>query len=105
MSDIQYHAPKTIKEAVKLLTAHPRLFFGVFQPFYKGFVTGQFNSVSIERYPLSPNAQSASNGSTVTPLVGFIGGTGGNGMTYYSGSESTVSQETNYLSGEIYKPH
>ena len=76
--------------------------FPSFQPFYKGFVTGQFNSVSIERYPLSPNAQSASNGSTVTPLVGFIGGTGGNGMTYYSGSESTVAQETNYLSGEIY---
>lgn len=73
-----------------------------FQPFYKGFVTGQFNSVSIERYPLSPNAQTASNGSSVTPLVGFLGGTGGNGMTYYSGSESTVSQETNYLSGEIY---
>lgn len=76
--------------------------FPSFQPFYKGFVTGQFNSVSIERYPLSPNAQTAANGSSVTPLVGFLGGTGGNGMTYYSGSESTVSQETNYLSGEIY---
>ena len=72
-----------------------------FQPFYKGLVTGQFNSVSIDRYPATVNT-STTNGSKVTPISGFIGGTGGNGFTYFSGTASQVTQETNYLSGEVY---
>lgn len=76
-----------------------------FQPFYKGLVTGQFNSVSIERYPLTQ--QSASTmvpvpGTQIIPFSGFIGGTGGNGLNYFSGTGQVVSQETNYLTGEVY---
>jgi len=73
-----------------------------FQPFYSGLVTGQFNSVSIERFPVSLNGSTATNGSSVTPLSGFIGGTGANGFTYYSGRDTLVTQETSYLSGDVY---
>ncbi len=70
------------------------------QPFYKGLVTGQFNSVSIEKYPASGGL--AASGSSVTPYSGFIGGTGSNGMVYYSGTSSNVIQESNYVGGEVY---
>lgn len=73
-----------------------------FQPFYKGLVTGQFNSVSIERFPVGENAGSTTAGTKVTPYSGFIGGTGGNGVIYYSGTYSLVTQESSYLSGDIY---
>ncbi len=73
-----------------------------FQPFYKGLVTGQFNSVSIQRYPVGANATSTVGGTKVDPYVGFVGGTGGNGMTYYSGQDTVVTQETSYLSGDVY---
>jgi hypothetical protein len=73
-----------------------------FQPFYKGLTTGQFNSVSMERYPITAEAVSSTPGTSVTPYVGYIGGTGGNGLTYYSGTFSLVTQETNYIGGEIY---
>jgi hypothetical protein len=76
--------------------------FPSFQPFYQGLVTGQFNSVSIERYPASFNGATATSGQSITPYVGFIGGTGGNGFTYYSGTSSLVTQETSYLGGEVY---
>ncbi|MBL7903095.1 MAG: T9SS type A sorting domain-containing protein [Bacteroidia bacterium] len=74
-----------------------------FQPFYKGLVTGQFNSVSIESFPLGANTGSnAVPGSAVVPYSGFIGGTGANGLTYYSGTADNVSSEISYLSGEVY---
>jgi len=73
-----------------------------FQPFYKGLVTGQFNSVSIEAFPSSANAANASPGEPIKSVNGFIGGTGGNGLTYYSGVDTVVSQEISYLSGEVY---
>ncbi|MCC6371042.1 MAG: hypothetical protein IT236_08565, partial [Bacteroidia bacterium] len=74
-----------------------------FQPFYKGLVTGQFNSVSIERYPVGVNTgTNGVKGQSVTPYSGFIGGTGGNGLTYYSGTSLLVTQETNYIGGEVY---
>jgi len=74
-----------------------------FQPFYKGLVTGQFNSVSIESFPLGTNTGSnAVPGTAVVPYSGFIGGTGANGLTYYSGTADNVSSEISYLSGEVY---
>lgn len=73
-----------------------------FQPFYKGLVTGQFNSVSIERYPTGEGIGSTTPGSTITPYSGFIGGTGGNGVTYYSGTFSLVTQESSYRTGDFY---
>ncbi len=74
-----------------------------FQPFYKGLVTGQFNSVSIESFPLGANTGSnAVPGTAVVPYSGFIGGTGANGLTYYSGTADNVSSEISYLSGEVY---
>lgn len=74
-----------------------------FQPFYKGFVTGQFNSVGIESMPLSTNAATATSGQGINANDGFIGGTGGNGFTYFSGKyPGALSQETNYLGGEIF---
>lgn len=85
-----------------------------FQPFYKGLVTGQFNSVSIERFPLanvttpsgstvaSPSLTSIA-GSSINPFSGFIGGTGANGLTYYSGQGTNlVSSEVTYMSGDVY---
>lgn len=80
-----------------------QVFGGSFQPFYKGLVTGQFNSVSIERFPVGANTgTSAASGQSVQPYSGFIGGTGGNGLSYYSGKADVVTQETNYLGGEVY---
>jgi hypothetical protein len=84
--------------------------FASFQAFYKGLVTGQFNSVSIEAYPAVPGEFPKNNNEKVDPLNGFIGGTGGNGFTYFSGDYAvstptdfaTVVQESNYLSGEVY---
>ena len=73
-----------------------------FQPFYKGLITGQFNSVSIETFPLASNTEATANGSTVTPYSGFIGGTSGNGLTYFSGNYPLATQETNYLGGDVY---
>lgn len=73
-----------------------------FQPFYKGLVTGQFNSVSIESFPSSTTASNTANGGTVAANDGFIGGTGGNGLTYFDGKFPVATNEINYLSGEIY---
>ena len=65
-----------------------------FQAIYKGFITGQFNSVSIQRYPQEKG--NAGHGQAVDPIFGYIGGTGGNGLVYYSGIGTLVSQE-NYI--------
>lgn len=73
-----------------------------FQPFYKGLVTGQYNSVGIERFPLSSETGNESNGTVINPYTGFIGGTGGNGMTYFSGRDTNVTKEYSYIGGEIY---
>lgn len=71
-----------------------------FQPFYAGLVTGQFNSVAIERFPFSANTVTGSSaGSAIYPYYGFTGGTSGNGITYYSGTSNTANTETNYLGG------
>ncbi|MDO9001453.1 MAG: T9SS type A sorting domain-containing protein [Bacteroidota bacterium] len=74
-----------------------------FQPFYKGLITGQFNSVSIERFPLAANGTSTVGGTLVTPYSGFIGGTGGNGLNYFSGNFPLVTTEEAYSSGDIYQ--
>jgi hypothetical protein len=74
-----------------------------FQPFYKGLITGQFNSVSIERFPLAANATSTVGGTQVTPYSGFIGGTGGNGLNYFSGNFPLVTKEVVYGSGDVYQ--
>ena len=76
------------------------VFFPSFQPFYKGLVTGQFNSVSIESFPLATNSNGTAG--NVIPKSGFIGGTGANGLTYYSGTDTNATSEISYLSGEIY---
>jgi hypothetical protein len=74
-----------------------------FQPFYSGLVTGQFNSVSIKSYPNSTTASLTVNGGTVASNDAFIGGTGGNGLTYFDGKYPVANEEINYLSGlEIY---
>lgn len=73
-----------------------------FQPFYKGLITGQFNSVGIENFPRSTNASTATSGVSITANDGFIGGTAGNGMVYYSGTNLAVAQESAYNSGEFY---
>ncbi|MES2678767.1 MAG: T9SS type A sorting domain-containing protein [Bacteroidota bacterium] len=74
-----------------------------FQPFYSGLVTGQFNSVSIKSHPSSTTASLTSNGGTVAANDAFIGGTGGNGLTYFDGKFPVANEEVNYLSGlEIY---
>ena len=75
--------------------------FPSFQPFYKGLITGQFNSVSIERFPLG-NVP-ATSGSSVTPYSGFIGGTGGNGLNYFSGNFPLATNEVVYGNGDIYQ--
>lgn len=71
------------------------------QPYYKNLVTGQFNSVSIERYPIS----STTNGS-VTPNIGFTGGTGGNGNIYFrgalAGSTLNVNTEVSSIGGDVF---
>jgi hypothetical protein len=76
--------------------------FTSFQPFYKGLVTGQFNSVSIERYPLAGNAGSSVPGTTINPYSGYIGGTGGNGMIYFAGAYPNVNKEISQLGGDIF---
>ncbi len=82
--------------------ANATIFVGAsFQPFYQGLVTGQFNSVSIESFP-SSNSATVASGGFVSANDGFIGGTGGNGLTYFSGKYPLAAQETNYLSGEVY---
>ncbi|MBX3164619.1 MAG: T9SS type A sorting domain-containing protein [Bacteroidetes bacterium] len=81
--------------------ANPNVNLPSYQPFYKGLVTGQFNSVSIQRYPVSTNTNVA-NGNVITPYSGFIGGTNGNGLNYYSGTDTLVSQEVSYFSNDIY---
>lgn len=73
-----------------------------FQRFYKGFSTGQFNSVSIERFPLSDSTTETTPGAKVKPYSGFIGGTNGNGFVYYSGRDTLVSVERNYAPDIIY---
>jgi hypothetical protein len=72
--------------------------FPSYQPFYKGLVTGQFNSVSIQAFPSGTVATTG----TITANNAFIGGTGGNGLTYFDGIFPLASQETNYSSAEIY---
>ncbi|MBA2613658.1 MAG: T9SS type A sorting domain-containing protein [Bacteroidetes bacterium] len=74
-----------------------------YQPFYKGLITGQFNSVSIERYPLSANSSTSAAGSAVTPYSGFIGGTGGNGLNYFSGNFPLVTSEVVWGNGDVYQ--
>lgn len=69
-----------------------------YQPFYKGLITGQFNSVSIERFPITSTSTPV-----IEPYTGFIGGTGANGFNYYSGKgSSVVTKEVSYLSGDVY---
>lgn len=93
-----------IYRSTDILTAQTNSTLPSFQAFYKGLVTGQFNSVSIQRFP-SVKAQpdfEENPGDALDPYYGYIGGTGGNGMTYFSGSNSQVTQETNFLFGEVY---
>jgi hypothetical protein len=120
IQNIQYYIHENIHD-IKIVTAgsSTRYYFvtdaGIyrsvdnlttFQPFYKGLVTGQFNSVSIENFPRSTNASTATSGESVIANDGFIGGTGGNGMVYYSGTSSgtnlAVAEESAYNSGEFY---
>jgi hypothetical protein len=70
-----------------------------YQPFYQGIVTGQFNTVSIERYPTG-TIPSAPN-SSVTPYGGFVGGTTNSGLIYFSGNYPNVTQETSFIGGEV----
>lgn len=77
-----------------------------YQPFYKGLITGQFNSVSIERFPLAATqtlAASPTTATLVTPFSGFIGGTGGNGLNYFSGNFPLVTTEVVWGNGDIYQ--
>lgn len=77
--------------------------FPSYQPFYKGLATGQFNSVSIQRFPNAVKDSLSHPGYYVmAPVSGFVGGTNGNGLNYYSGTDTLVSQETNYSSGVVY---
>ncbi len=73
--------------------------FFSFQPFYQGIVTGQFNNVSIERYPIG-NIPSTPN-SSVTPYSGFIGSTSNAGLNYFSGNYPNVTLENSFFSGEV----
>ncbi|MBS1653138.1 MAG: T9SS type A sorting domain-containing protein [Bacteroidetes bacterium] len=68
-----------------------------FQPFYKGMVTGQFNSVAPQA---KPNFTLSSN--SIIPNMGFVGGTTGNGLTYYTGQYPLVLKENNFLGGNVY---
>ncbi|MBL7930460.1 MAG: T9SS type A sorting domain-containing protein [Bacteroidia bacterium] len=83
-----------------------------FQPFYRDLITGQYNSVSIERYPWSDYDElivdTMNKGKTVGAYAGFVGGTGGNGVTYFSGgllpgdTAIRINEEVSYLSGDVY---
>jgi len=70
-----------------------------FQPFYNGIVTGQFNTVSIERFPIG-NIPSVA-GSSVNPFIGFMGGTTNAGLNYFSGNYPSVTLERSFIGGEI----
>jgi len=72
------------------------------QPFYKGLVTGQFNSVSIDRFPGTNVPPTSATNTSLTPYQAYIGGTGGNGLTYFNGNYPLVSQELSYESGDIF---
>jgi hypothetical protein len=72
-----------------------------YQPFYKGMVTGQFNSVSIEQWPLTSGGIPSTPGAEVVPHRGFIGGTSGSGLTYFSGTADMVAAEES-TGGEVY---
>ncbi len=76
--------------------------FPSFQPFYKGLITGQFNSVSIDRFPGASGTTTSSIGTSIVPYQTYIGGTGGNGMTYFNGNYPLVSTELSYESGDIF---
>ncbi|MBL7918179.1 MAG: hypothetical protein JNM96_07260, partial [Bacteroidia bacterium] len=71
-------------------------FLTSFQPFFKGLSTAQYNSISIARYPKSANTSN-----TLTPYSGYIAGTAGNGLGFFSGNYPAVTNEFNYLSGDI----
>lgn len=73
-----------------------------FQPFYKGLITGQFNSVSIDRFPGASSTPTAAIGTTLTPYQTYIGGTAGNGLTYFSGNFPLVTKELTYQGGDIF---
>lgn len=73
-----------------------------FQPFYKGLITGQFNSVSIDRYPGASASPTAAAGTVLNPYQAYIGGTGGNGLTYFNGNYPLVTKELSYQSGDIF---
>jgi hypothetical protein len=68
-----------------------------FQPFFKGLGTAQYNSISIASFPKTGN-----NGNTLTPYSGYIAGTGGNGISYFSGNYPLVSSELNFFSGDFF---
>ncbi|MGE0567668.1 MAG: hypothetical protein AB7O73_06940, partial [Bacteroidia bacterium] len=69
-----------------------------FQPFFNGLNTAQYNSISIARFPKTGN-----NGGILNPYSGYIAGTGGNGISYFSGNYPLVSNELNYLADDFFQ--
>lgn len=72
-------------------------FLTTFQPFFKGLGTAQYNSISIASFPKSGN-----NNGNLVPYSGYIAGTGGNGISYFSGNYPLVTSEINYLTGDFF---
>lgn len=68
-----------------------------FQPFFKGLGTAQYNSISIANFPKSGNSSNA-----LVPYSGYLAGTGGNGISYFSGNYPLVTSELNYLTGDFF---
>ncbi len=68
-----------------------------FQPFFKGLGTAQYNSIGITAFPKTANTNSV-----LTPYSCYIAGTGGNGVSYFSGNYPSVTNELNYLTGDFF---
>ncbi len=81
---------------VDLQSAINNNFPATFQPFFKGLGTAQYNSISIQRFP-----KTANQSGTLQPYSGYLAGTAGNGINYFSGNYPAVSLEINDLSGDM----
>lgn len=68
-----------------------------FQLFSNGLGTAQYNNIAITRFPKTTNSNN-----TLVPYSGFLAGTAGNGISYFSGNYPLVTSELNYLSGDFF---
>lgn len=68
-----------------------------FQLFSNGLGTAQYNNIAITRFPKTSNVSNS-----LVPYSGFLAGTAGNGISYFSGNYPAVTTELNYLNGDFF---